>query len=149
VNKDVENLCSKAGIQIQHTILYSPSQNGVAKRKNMSLKEMANCMLHARDLPSKLWAEAINCATYIQNRVPHKGLKGVTPFEARNGKKLEVTHFRIFGSHAWARIPLDKRKALEPQRKECIFVGYPKGVKWYRLLNPSIEKLFIERSVKF
>ena len=149
VNKDVENLCSEASIQIQHIVPYSPSQNGVAERKNRSLKEMANCMLHARDLPSKLWAEAINYATYIQNRVPHKGLKGVTPFEAWSGKKLEVTHFCIFGSRAWARIPSDKRKALEPQIKECIFVGYPEGVKGYGLLNPSIENLFIEISVKF
>jgi hypothetical protein len=28
-------------------------------------------------------------------------------------------------------------------------LGYLEGVKGYRLLNPSIEKIFIERSVKF
>jgi hypothetical protein len=60
VNKDVENIFLEANIQLQHTVPYSSSKNGVAERKNRSLKEMANCMLHARDLPSKLWAEAIN-----------------------------------------------------------------------------------------
>jgi transposase InsO family protein len=64
VNKYVEHICSEAGIQLQHTIPYTPQQNRVAERKNWSLKEMANCMLHARSLPSKLWVEAINCATY-------------------------------------------------------------------------------------
>ena len=85
---------------------------------------MASCMLHARFLPSKLWAEAINCASYIQKRSFHKFVKGKTHFEAWRGMQLVVTNFHIFGSHTWARIPIDKRKAFEPQRKECIFVGY-------------------------
>jgi transposase InsO family protein len=68
-------------IQLQHTVPYTPQQNGVAERKNRSLKEMANCMLQSKSLDPKLWDEAINCEAYIQNRVPHKSLKGTTPFE--------------------------------------------------------------------
>lgn len=60
-----------------------------------------------------------------------------------------VTHFCIFGSYAWAHIPTDKRKALEPQRKECIFVSYQDVVKHYRLLDLSIHKKFIERRIYF
>ena len=52
VNKDIKNLCNEADIQLQHTVPYTPQQNGVAERKNRSLKEMANCMLHARSLLS-------------------------------------------------------------------------------------------------
>jgi transposase InsO family protein len=66
VNKDVEHLCSESGIELQHTVPYTPQQNGVAERKNKTLKEMANCMLQARALPPKLWDEAINYAAYIQ-----------------------------------------------------------------------------------
>jgi len=40
-------------------------------------------------------------------------------------------------SRAWARIPSERRKAMEPQCRECIFVGYPDGVKGYRLLDSS------------
>lgn len=61
----------------------------------------------------------------------------------------KVIHFRIFGSRAWARIPTEKRKALEPQSKACMFVGYSDEVKGYRLLDINTEELFIERSVKF
>ena len=60
-----------------------------------------------------------------------------------------MSHFRIFGSRAWAHIPTDKRKALEPQSVECIFVGYPEGVKGYRLLDSHTEKFILARSVKF
>jgi hypothetical protein len=60
-----------------------------------------------------------------------------------------VSHFRIFGSRAWAHIPTNKRKALEPQSVECIFVGYPKGVKGYIFLDSYSEKFTLARSVKF
>jgi hypothetical protein len=86
---------------------------------------------------------------YIHNIFPHKLVKGVTPYEAWSGKKPKVTHFRIFGSHAWARIPSDRRKSMEAQSKECIFFGYVEGVKGYRLLYTTSYTLFIHRSVKF
>eukprot|EP00253_Pinus_taeda_P023732 PITA_23732 len=34
VHKDIKNLCDEAGIQLQHTVPYTPQQNGVAERKN-------------------------------------------------------------------------------------------------------------------
>ena len=74
-------------------------------------------MLEAKNFPPKFWAEAINYASYIQNRVPHKHLDVMTPFEAWSGHKPNVTHFSIFGSKAWARIPIEKRKALQPKAK--------------------------------
>jgi hypothetical protein len=134
---------------LQHTVPYTPQQNRVVEQKNRSLKEMASCMLHAKSLPQRLWVEALNCATYIQNRSPHRSVKDKTPYEAWSGLKPEVTHFHIFGSRAWAQIPSEKRKALDPQSTECIFVGYPDGVKGYRLIDLSSDQLIIERSVQF
>jgi hypothetical protein len=110
---------------------------------------MANCMLHPRSLPSKLLAEALNYANYIQNMSPQKFVKDRTPFEAWSGIKLEVTHFLIFGSRAWARVPFEKKKALDPQSTPCIFVGYLEGLKGYRLIDPSTNNLVIEQSVQF
>eukprot|EP00253_Pinus_taeda_P004632 PITA_04632 len=34
VNKDIENICDEAGIQLQHTVPYTRQQNGVDERKN-------------------------------------------------------------------------------------------------------------------
>jgi hypothetical protein len=106
-------------------------------------------MLHTKSLPQRLWAEALNCAKYIQNRSPHRSVKDKTPYEAWSGLKPEVTHFRIFSSYAWARIPSKKRKALDPQSTECIFVEYPDCVKGYRIIDLSLDRLIIERSVQF
>jgi hypothetical protein len=82
-------------------------------------------MLHAKSIPQRLWVEALNCATYFQNISPRRSIKDKTSYKAWNDLKLKVTHFHIFGSRAWAKIPSEKSKALDPQRTECIFVGYP------------------------
>ena len=50
---------------MQHIVPYTPQQNGVAERKNCTLKEMANCMFQSKGLTLNFWAKAINCANYI------------------------------------------------------------------------------------
>jgi hypothetical protein len=106
-------------------------------------------MLHAGSLPPKLWVEALNCTNHIQNISSHRFVKYMTPYEAWSGNKLELTHLQIFGSCAWARVPSEKRKALDPQSTTCIFVGYLDGVKGYKLLNLSTNMLIIEHNVQF
>jgi hypothetical protein len=110
---------------------------------------MASCLLHAKSLPQRLLAKALKCETYIQNRSPHIFVKDKSTYESWSGLKPEVTHFHILGSHEWASIPSKKRKALDPQSTECNFVGYPNGVKGYRLIDLSLDRLIIERSVQF
>jgi hypothetical protein len=46
-------------------------------------------------------------------------------------------------------VPSEKRKALDLQSTTCIFMGYPDGVKGYRLLDPSTDRLIIEHNVQF
>ena len=48
-----------------------------------------------------------------------------------------VSHFHVFGSEAWVHIPDEKHRALEPKSEKCIFVGYSKYVKGYRILQPN------------
>ena len=63
VNSEFIQHCEDAGIQMQHSIPYTPQQNGVAERKNRSLKEMATCMIDSNTFPPKFWAEVIKCAS--------------------------------------------------------------------------------------
>ena len=58
---------------------------------------MATYMMEYKTLTPKSWAEAINCASYIHNWVPHKQLDGITPFKSWSGNKPDVTHLMIFG----------------------------------------------------
>eukprot|EP00253_Pinus_taeda_P017794 PITA_17794 len=110
---------------------------------------MANCMLQSKGLSLSFWAEAINCANYIINRTPTKVQKNITPEEAWSSIKPDVSHFRVFGSEAWAHIPDEKHKALEPKSEKCTFVGYSEDVKGYRLIPFKSKNVIIRRDVKF
>ena len=55
----------------------------------------------------------------------------------------------MFGSEAWADISDEKWKSLQPKSEKCIFVGYSKDVKGYRLLQPHSNDVIIRRDVKF
>ena len=87
-------------IQQQHTVPYTPQQNGVVERKNRTLKEMDNCMIQSKGLSLQYWTEAINYANYIVNCTPTKFLQGITPEEAWSKIKPDVSHFRVFGCEA-------------------------------------------------
>ena len=52
-----------------------PQQNGIAERKNMTLKDMMNAKILSSGMLDDIWGEAILSACHVLNRVPHKELK--------------------------------------------------------------------------
>ena len=76
-------------------------------------------------------------------------MKGNTPFEVYFRHKLDVSNLRVFGSTSWARIPLDKRRDLQPQSIKCLFIVYIDESKCFNLLDIKTKYIIIERSVKF
>eukprot|EP00253_Pinus_taeda_P018675 PITA_18675 len=110
---------------------------------------MTNCMIQSKGLSLSFWLEEIDCANYIINLTPTKVLKNINTKEAWTSIKLDVSHFRIFGSEAWAHIPNEKHKYLEPKSEKSIFVGYSEDVKGYSLIPLKSKNVIIRRDVKF
>ena len=82
-------------------VLYTPQQNGVVERKNKTLVEMARCMFYFIGLHKRFWIEVICCANYILNRVSNKAVFHVTPEEKWNGRKPDISNFKVFGCECW------------------------------------------------
>ncbi|XP_074327778.1 uncharacterized protein LOC141665692 [Apium graveolens] len=121
----------------------------VDERKNRTILDMARSIVKAKHLPRTFWAEAVLCAVYLLNRCPTKSVKKKTPNEAWSGSKPSVGHLRIFGCIAYVHVPDQKRKKLDDKGEKCIFTGYDKRSKAYRLYNPLMKKLIISRDVEF
>ena len=75
INKNLHHICEENGIQMQHSVPYTPQQNGVVECKNKALKDMATCMLEDKYLYPKIWYVDINCAEYVQNIFTQKKLE--------------------------------------------------------------------------
>ena len=91
-SNEFDDFCREAGIKKELTIPYNPQQNGVAKRKNKIICEVAKAMLTDLDLPLSLWVEVACTVVYI----PHAILGEKTPEEVFTSKKPAVDHMRIF-----------------------------------------------------
>ena len=99
-------------------------------------------------MPHYLWSDACNTAVYIQNRVPHKVLGKMTPEEAFIGKKLDVDHFRIFGSLAYCQILGDTSTELDYTTKRGYFVGHSETSKVYKIFILGTKRIIVRHDVK-
>ncbi|KAL0298870.1 UNVERIFIED_CONTAM: hypothetical protein Sradi_6546800 [Sesamum radiatum] len=82
------------GIVAQYAMPDSPYQNGVAKRRNRTLLDIAWSMMASSKLPKFLWIEALKTTVYILNRVPTK-IVSETPFELFKGKKSSLRMYEF------------------------------------------------------
>ncbi|GKD31005.1 ribonuclease H-like domain-containing protein [Tanacetum coccineum] len=79
------------GIKREFSVARTPKQNGVAERKNRTLIEAARTMLSDSKLPTTFWAEAVNTACYVQNRVLVIKSYNKTPYERFLDGKENIT----------------------------------------------------------
>ncbi|WVZ81126.1 hypothetical protein U9M48_028542 [Paspalum notatum var. saurae] len=96
-NDRFKTFCHSQGLEHQFSSPYVPQQNGVVERKNRTLVEMARMMLDVHRTPRKFWAEAINTACYVSNRIFLRAVLNKTSYELRFGRQPKVSHLRVFG----------------------------------------------------
>jgi transposase InsO family protein len=86
-NYTLNDFLSDEGVHHQYSSPYTLQQNGVAERKNRSLVDMARTILAEFKSLYNFWAEAINTACHVTNRLYlRKGLNK-TPYEILIGNK--------------------------------------------------------------
>jgi hypothetical protein len=96
-----------------------------------------------------LWEEACNTVVYVQNGCPHRVLGMSTPEEYFTGKKLDVSHFNIFGSSVYVHVTKNARKKLEPTTEVGIFVGYTETPHNYHVYFPNSNMTVMQWDIKF
>ncbi|GJT39640.1 putative ribonuclease H-like domain-containing protein [Tanacetum coccineum] len=87
-NKEMNQFCKRKGIKREFSVARTPQQNGVAERKNRTLIKAVKTMLADSKLPTTFWAEAVNTACHVQNRVLVTKHHNKTPYELFLGSGL-------------------------------------------------------------
>ncbi|GJS38641.1 putative ribonuclease H-like domain-containing protein [Tanacetum coccineum] len=148
---EVENLVDKKkGIKKDFSIARTPQQNGVAKRRNMTLLiEATRTMLADSKLPTTFWAKAVNTACYVQNRVLVVKPHNKTPYELFRGRTPSLSFMRPFGCHATILNTLDYLGKFDGKSNEGFFVGYSMNSKAFRVYNIRTRKVEENMHIKF
>ena len=105
-------------------------------------------MLLNANLDKKYWAEAVNTANFLQNRLPTR-TTAKTPYELMYKRKPDVRNPHIFGCDAYIQIPKEQRRKLDDKAKKLTFVGYSEESKAFRLLDKNKNRIKISRDVIF
>ena len=122
--------------------------NGVAKKRNITLKEMVRSMISHSNLPISLWGEALKTAAYILNRVPTKAT-AKTPYELWTGKKPSLKHLHIWGCPTEARPYRPHEKKLDSRTVSCYFIRYSERSRGYKFYDPTTKSIFETGNARF
>jgi transposase InsO family protein len=134
-NTQVEDFLDEEGIKHEFSAPYTPQQNGVAKRKNRTLIEMAKVMLDKYKTSDRFWAEAVNTACHATNHLYlHKLLKK-TSYELLIDNKPSVSYFRVFGSKCYVLQNRSKSSKFAPKVYKGFLLGYDSNSHVYRVFN--------------
>nr|GEX67407.1 hypothetical protein [Tanacetum cinerariifolium] len=123
-NNDLNQFCGMKGIKREFSVPRTPQQNGITERKNRTIIEAARTMLADSLLSILFWAEAVNTACYVQNRVLVTKPHNKTPYELLLGRTPIIGFMRPFGCLVAILNTLDSLGKFNGKVDEGFSVGY-------------------------
>jgi transposase InsO family protein len=148
-NSQIEGFLEDKGIKHEFSSPYTPQQNGVVERKNITLLDMARTMLDEYKIPDRFWAEAINIACYSINRLYLHRILKKTSYELLTGKKPNVSYFRVFGSKCFILVKRCRKTKFAPKVVEGFLLGYDSNTRAYRVFNKSAGLVEVSCDIVF
>lgn len=111
----LQSFYKKRGIVIRYAAPYIYKENGLAKQRWRTIVTIKDLMLIDSGLPNGFWAEAMETANYLRNKLSTriKSHKEVIPEELWTGQKQNLQHICIFGSLTLRNIPEEKRSKFD------------------------------------
>nr|GEU30263.1 putative ribonuclease H-like domain-containing protein [Tanacetum cinerariifolium] len=134
-NFDLNEFCRLKGIKREFSVPRTPQQNCIVERKNMTLIEVARTMLADLLLPIPFWADAVNTACYVQNRVLVTKPHNKTLYELLHGRTPSISFMRPFGCSVTILNTLDPLGKFQGKVDEGFLDGYSVCSQAFRVFN--------------
>jgi hypothetical protein len=106
-------------------------------------------MLDEHRTPRRFWAEAVNTACYVLNRIYLMVHKKKTCYKLMHGRTPKVSHFHVFGCKCFILKKGKKLDKFEARSVDGIFFGYAFHSRAFRVLNLETNQIVETCEVTF
>ena len=112
-------------------------------------------MLADAKLPASVWGETVVTACTLRNVSHPTASKAQTPWELFYGSRPDLSTLRAYGSKTFVHVRKEKRNKLGFKSVTGVLVGYPFGMKGYRVylgnnkVVTSRDCIFDERPLQY
>nr|GEW69512.1 ribonuclease H-like domain-containing protein [Tanacetum cinerariifolium] len=134
-NHDLNKFYGMKGIKREFSVPRTPQQNEIVERKNRTLIEVGRTMLADSLLPISFWAEAVNTACYVQDRVLVTKPHNKTPYELLLGRTPSIGFMRPFGCLVTILNTIDPLGKFDRKANEGLSARYYVSSKAFRVFN--------------
>lgn len=97
------------------------------------------------NLPHQFWNDCIFTATHQINRIPTSIIGNKSPYEMLYQVTPSYYHLKVLGCLCYASTLKRNRVKFDSRATPCIFLGYPYGIKAYKLYNLQTYTTFTSR----
>lgn len=106
-------------------------------------------LLAQSSLPQRFWYLAFETAVYLINRLPSRVSSNKSPFEQVFKRKPDYSFLRVFGCQCFPYLRPYNHHKIEFRSTPCVFLGYSPAHHGYRCFDPSNDRIYIARHVRF
>ena len=150
MSEQFQSFMLQIGILHHASCVETPSQNGVAERKNKHLLETTRSLLFQMHVPKHFWANVVYTACFFINQMSSSVLNWATPFQTLfPHKSLFPIEPRVFRCTCFVRDFRPHVPKLDPKLLKCILLSYSRVQKGYRCYCPSLRRYLVSANVTF
>ncbi|KAD6118770.1 hypothetical protein E3N88_10041 [Mikania micrantha] len=128
---------------------HTSEQNGFVERRHRHVVETGLTLLAQSGVPKHFWNFAFETATYLINRMPSRTSSHISPLEQLFHHKPDLSFLRVFGCQCFPHLRPYNPHKMDFRSLPCIFLGYSSSHYGYQCLDPSTNRLYIARHVRF
>ncbi|GKA16980.1 putative RNA-directed DNA polymerase [Tanacetum coccineum] len=147
--RNLSTFFTSLGILHRRSCPHTSEQNGLVERRHRHVVETGLTLLSQSAVPTKFWHFAYDTAVYLINRMPSRNSSNTSPFEHIFKRKPDFSFLKVFGCQCYPHLrPYNKHK-MDFRSIPCVFLGYSPSHHGYRCLDPTSNRLYIARHVRF